>query len=484
MYFATERLKWANSGILNRTKNNAFLVPSWAKGAVIYHIFPERFCNGNKNNDPTKTKGWGKLPVTRHTFYGGDLQGIIQKIPYLAELGVDIIYLTPIFKSPSTHKYDTTDYYRIDPHFGDVKTLKRLVRECHRNNMKIILDGVFGHCGADFFAFRDILKNGPRSKFAGWFYIHSFPIKKRPKPTYENFVWWLPRLNTENPEVKKYILAVTSYWMREAKIDGWRLDVGYEIDHEFWKEFRKLVKKINPEALILGEIWYIASPWLRGDQFDSVMNYPFRQLVIDFFVKGKINAKEFDEGLMWIRKSYKPPVSHVLYNLIGSHDTPRFLTLCKNDFRKMMLAVVFQMTYPGMPTIYYGDERGMIGGNDPDSRRAMDWGELEGKRKELLEFYKKLITLRKNHSALEVGEFFIQFVDPKNNLYSYLRRSESQEILIVLNNSTKTRRVAIPSPRNWRGVVIDLLEGGKYQIIRGKIHASLGPYSGLVLKTA
>lgn len=460
-------------------------LPKWAEGAVIYQIFPERFYNGDKANDPPNTKGWGKLPITRRAFYGGDLRGIIKKIPYLAELGVDAIYITPIFCSPSNHKYDTTDYFQIDPHFGDTKMLEKLVRECHKKSIKIILDGVFGHCGNGFWAFQDVLKKGLKSKFADWFYIYSFPIKKRPKPTYEACgIWWLPRLRTENPEVKKYIFSVATYWMENAKIDGWRLDVANEIGHEFWKEFRKLIKKVNPETIILGEIWHIASPWLQGDEFDSVVNYPFRQLVVDFFAKNRINVKEFDEGLAWIRKAYGKEVSHVLYNLIGSHDTPRFLTLCRGDVRKMILAVIFQMTYLGTPAIYYGDEKGMVGGADPDNRRAMDWGELEGLRKELFELYKKLIMLRKNNPALKTGEFFTHLIDSKNNLYSYLRRSESQEILIVLNNSAKTRMVAIPTPKGWKGTVIDLLEGGKNEIIEGKIRASLRPYSGLILKVA
>jgi cyclomaltodextrinase len=271
--------------------------------------------------------------------------------------------------------------------------------------------------------------------------------------------------------------------MKKANIDGWRLDVANEVGHEFWREFRKLIKKVNPEAIILGEIWHIASPWLQGSEFDSAMNYPFRQLVADFFAKNRSNVKEFDEGRAWIRKAYRKEVNYILYNLIGSHDTPRFLTLCRGDVRKMMLAVIFQMTYLGMPVIYYGDERGMVGGADPDNRRAMDWGELGGQREKLFELYKKLVALRKNHPALKIGEFFTQFVDQKNNVYSYLKRSENQEILIVLNNSAKNLRAAIPSPRDWKGTVIDLLKGGKYEM-KVKIHASLKPYSGLILKTA
>jgi len=473
--------------ILNNRKDDVFIAPEWAKGAVAYQIFPDRFYNGDKTNDPPNIKKWGKLPLTRDTFYGGDLHGIIEKIPYLSELGIDLIYLTPIFSSPSTHKYDTTDYYQIDPHFGDLKTFKELVKKCHENNIKVILDGVFDHCGYNFWAFQDVMRKGLKSGYVDWFNIYSFPIKTRPKPTYETWgkdLWWMPRLMTENPEVRRYLLDVAVYWIKEAGIDGWRLDVASELGHDFLREFRKAIKKTNPDAIIIGEIPHFASPHLEGDQCDSVMNYPFRQAVIDFFAKGTINAEEFDARLAKIRMIYKEPVNHVLYNLIGSHDTVRFLSLCGNKIEKMMLATIFQFTYTGMPAIYYGDERGMVGGSDPDCRRCMDWGELKGQKLKLFELYKKLISLRKAHPALKTGEFFTHFVDRKDNLYSYLRRSESQEILIVLNNSAKTCRVAVPSPKSWAGTVIDLLEGGKYEIVRGKIRASLGPYSGLILKTA
>jgi glycosidase len=289
---------------------------------------------------------------------------------------------------------------------------------------------------------------------------------------------------TENPEVRRYLLDVAVYWIKEAGIDGWRLDVASELGHDFLREFRKAVKRANPDAIIIGEIPHFASPWLEGDQCDSVMNYPFRQAVIDFFAKGTINAEEFDARLAKIRMLYKEQVNHVLYNLIGSHDTVRFLSLCGNKIEKMILAVIFQFTYPGMPAIYYGDERGMTGGPDPDCRRCMDWGELEGRRKELFELYKKLIALRKTHPALKTGEFFTHFVDKKSNVYSYLRRSESQEILVVLNNSAKAHATAIPAPKGWKGVVTDLLGGEEYGIVRGKIHMSLRPYSGLILKEA
>jgi len=459
-------------------------LPKWSKGAVIYQIFPDRFYNGDRANDPPNAEMWGRLPVTRETLYGGDLRGIIKKIPYLVELGIDAIYLTPIFASPSPHKYDTTDYYQIDHHFGNIETLNELTRKCHKNNIKVVLDGVFGHCGENFAAFRDVLEKGSKSKYVDWFYIYSFPFKKRPKPTYETCgnVWWMPRLRTENPQVKDYILNIATHWIKKSEIDGWRLDCAFEIGHEFWKEFRKSIKRANPEAIILGEIWHIASPWLQGNEFDSVMNYPFRQLMVAFFAENRINAMEFDEGLAWIRKAYKKEANHVLYNLIGSHDTPRFLTLCRGDVRKMTLAVIFQMTYSGIPAIYYGDERGMEGEGDPDNRRAMNWEELKGQKKELFELYKKLIALRKTHPALKTGEFFTHYVDPKRNVYSYTRRGGDEEVLIVLNNSANLQSVTISAPEDWSGLPIsDLLSGEKYSIADEKIRLLLHPYSGAIL---
>jgi glycosidase len=469
-------------------ENDAFVVPQWAKEAVFYQIFPERFCNGDKTNDPVGVVQWEALPATHETFYGGDLLGIIEKLPYLNDLGINAIYLTPIFSSPSTHKYDTTDYYQIDPHFGDLATFKRLVQKCHERRIKVILDGVFDHCGFEFWAFQDVLKKGSGSKYKDWFKIYSFPIKAQPEANYETWgknVWRLPRLITSNSEVKKHLIDVAVYWIKEADIDGWRLDTASEVDHDFWRDFRKAVKAVKPEALIIGEIPHDASPWLNGDQLDSVMNYPFRDIVLDFFAKGRIRAEEFDARLAKLRMQYRQQVNEVLYNLFGSHDTVRFLSLCDNKVDKMMCALIFQMTYIGMPVIYYGDEIGMTSDktNSDDSRRPMTWDETNQNQR-LLSFHKKLVSIRKKHQALTCGDSITVHVDSKSNTYAYLRWLRNERVLVALNNSPQTQNILIQNEKIGIApelVLIDLLNESKYRATDEKIQLSLPPYAGVIL---
>jgi len=469
-------------------ENDAFSVPKWAKEAIFYQIFPERFYNGDKKNDPPNTVEWGALPVSHATFYGGDLQGIIEKLSYLSNLGINAIYLTPIFSSPSTHKYDTRDYYQIDPHFGDLATFKRLVQKCHDLGIKIILDGVFDHCGFEFWAFQDVVQKGPKSKYKDWFKIHSFPVKTQPKPTYETWgkdIWILPRFRTSNPEVKQYLIDVAVYWIKEADIDGWRLDTASEIDHDFWRDFRKVVKAAKPEALIIGEIPHDASPWLEGDQLDSVMNYPFRDIVIDFFAKNSITAEEFDARLAKLRMQYKQQVNDALYNLFGSHDTVRFLTLCDGKVEKMMLALVFQMTYIGMPVIYYGDEIGMSqsGHNWEDSRAVTEWNEIKQNHK-LLNFHKRLVAIRKTHPALTGGDFTTLHWDSNANTYAYLRHNYEERILVALNNSAQTQKITLLEEKTGLAegqVLVDLLSMERYKVQDGKIQLFLKSFTGVII---
>ncbi len=408
-------------------------VPSWVKDAIFYQIFPERFANGDKSNDPPNVEAWGGVPKSKN-YFGGDLQGIIDHLDYIASLGVNCLYLNPIFWSTCNHKYHAKDYLKIDPQFGDEKTFRRLVDECHRRGIRIILDGVFNHTGVDFFAFEDIKKHGKKSKYVKWYNIYSFPVGPPNKPNYE--CWWnygdLPKLMTHNPEVRDHLYEVTEHWMKFG-IDGWRLDVPNEIPHPFWVEWRKLVKKLNPEAYIVGEIWDDGTSWLQGDQFDAVMNYRFRNAALDFFVNGKTTATQFSSSLDSTRKMYPTEVNFVMQNLLGSHDTERLLTLCNDDKEIMKLAWLFQMTYVGAPMVYYGDEIGMRGGKDPACRGTMVW-EDNKQDKDLLTFIKELIRLRNENRSLRRGSFSSVKIDDKNNLFAFARESDGQTAIVVLNN--------------------------------------------------
>lgn len=405
----------------------------WAQEGTIYQIFPDRFCNGDKSNDPKGVLPWGD-EVTTTSMFGGDLQGIIDKIPYIHDLGIDIIYLTPIFLSTTNHKYNTCDYYKIDPSFGDLEKAKELVEKCHEKGIKILFDAVFNHSGSDFFAFKDVIENGEKSKFKDWFFIKEFPVDtgKVNYITFANNVSQMPKLNTANPEVIEYLLGVAEYWIKEIGIDGWRLDVCDEVDHAFWREFRKVVKKANPDAIIVGEIMHEASAWLRGDQLDSIMNYPFKGLMVDFFAKRDIDAAVFDDELALSRSLYMGEINKNLLNLIGSHDTARFLTECEGDIARMKLAIAFQFTYIGIPYIYYGDEVGINGGHDPKCRKCMIWDE-EKQQKDLHSLYKKLNNIRKNNKSLVYGEYINLFKE--GSVLVYKRVLNDEEIICIINNS-------------------------------------------------
>jgi len=475
-----------------------FETPPWVHESIFYQIFPERFHNGNPQNDPPNTMPWGEEP-TPDNFFGGDLEGIEQKIPYLLALGINAIWLNPIFASVSNHKYNTYDYMKIDPHLGDKKTFKRLVTNLHQNGIRIILDGVFNHTGTNFWAFQDILKNGAKSRYKDWYYIYEFPVKMHPRPTYE--CWWdvpeLPKLNVKNPEVKNYLLDVAAYWTREFNIDGWRLDVPNEIDHDFWKEFRRVIKSINPDCYIVGEIWDDGRPWLQGDQFDAVMNYLFRDKVLDFFARKKMEVSDFDRKMGILRLKYHQQVNLSLLNLLGSHDTARVLTVFKEELpvisgpidlgkikKRMRPAIIFQMTYPGAPMIYYGDEVGMLGGPDPGCRRTMIWDEKE-QDLELKNLYKLLIKLRKENPVLAKGDFIPLLADDVDKIYCYGRKLDNQVSLIILNAGTKEREVIIPTGELQLGcekIFREAFTGEKYTIKNEKIFIpTVEDYSGLIL---
>ena len=425
---------------LKSKEEDRFLVPAWAKGKVVYQIFPDRFSGGENE------KLWYESPLKNwRAMYGGNLRGIINKLGYLKDLGVDIIYMTPIFLSDSNHKYNTTDYFQIDPGFGTKEDLKELVDKAHNMGMYVILDGVFNHTGLDFFAFRDLKEKGEESLYKSWYYPKSFPLKSEfgKKPNYLSFGYFggMPKLNTSNQKVRDYIYKVVTYWMKECHIDGWRLDVGDEISHGFWKWFRMKVKAFKEDALIVGENWFYAPSYLQGDEWDSIMNYHFRDAIIGFIAGGTLSATEFAGKMGHMRGTIHPETYDVLWNLIDCHDTPRFMHLVKKNKKKQLLAATIQMLSHGCPMLYYGDEVGMTGGNDPDCRRGMRWNE-EMQDKNVLSYYKKVLALRKAEPCIVNGEQRIVSTDDEKGLVieerSLFNKKQRRTIVIIYHNGKET----------------------------------------------
>jgi cyclomaltodextrinase len=554
-------------------------VPQWAKEVVWYQIFPERFRNGDKTNDPdlNSIKGswphdvsspWQVHPWTSDWYqlqdyekkngkdiwfniqrrrYGGDLQGIIDKLDYLKDLGISAIYLNPVFESPSLHKYDEATYHHVDPFFGPDprgdkkliaaedpgnpkswvwtsadKLLLKLIKEVHNRNMYIIIDGVFNHMGINSWAFRDVVKNQKKSKYKDWFNINSWDDPK--KGTKFDYKGWfgvkeLPELKQDkNGTVsgpKKYIFNITKRWMDPYNngslkdgIDGWRLDVAYCIKHPFWKDWRKLVKSINPNAYLTAEVIdpiNVIEPYLQGDEFDAVMNYNFAFASADYFVneKNQIKTSAFDTLLKKLRDAFPGGVEYVQQNLFGSHDSNRLESHIVNrdhtayrnwgnyfqyskgsnpqyDTRKpnpdelkvQKLFVIFQMTYVGAPMVYYGDEAGMWGANDPDCRKPMVWNDLvydnesylpdQSKKPisdkvefnaDLYDHYKKLISIRNNHPSLRTGDFKTLLTDDINKIYSFERNLGNEKVVIVLNNGNDAKQTKLPLKGNFLDIL-------------------------------
>jgi len=576
-------------------------VPDWAKTAVWYQIFPERFNNGDKGNDPKPedmigawpyevpqnwkphpwTSDWYKLQPWEENGegfywnaqvrrYGGDLQGVIDKLDYLQDLGITAIYFNPVFESPSLHKYDATYYHHIDNNFGpnpkedisiwnneepgDPSTWKwttadklflDLIRKAHERNIKIIIDGVFNHTGRTFWAFKDIIKNQEKSKFTNWYTIKAFDNPETKKNEFDYEGWYgamdLPEIKEDEngliEDASKHIHAVVNRWMDPNNdgdpsdgIDGWRLDVAEMVKHNFWKKFRSWVKEINPEAYITGEIWWDdwstnkmmnASPWLQGDQFDAVMNYRFTRAVKHFVSdkKNQISANAFIDTINNIRRDYNKENLYVLMNLLGSHDTERLASLIVNpdhwydhnanpaqresfdirkptklERKKQKLMVGIQMTMPGAPMIYYGDEVGMWGGDDPDCRKPMVWNEYNyevekthpfGKARpedsvkvdrQLFDWYKKLVSIRKENLELSQGN--LEFLDLKNkNVLGFTRSLNGITTTIIINNSNDEVKIKLNTIKNNSQ---NLLSNN--QLLLEKSMINLQPYELIMFK--
>ena len=422
----------------NLREEEMFEVPDWAANKVVYQIFPARFAA----SQPVDKKLWYKAPITPMDDLHGDFRGIIDHLDHIQDLGIDVIYMTPSFKSNSCHKYDTIDYYEIDPSFGTKEELKELVQKAHDRGMKVVMDAVFNHTGKEFFAFKDILEKGEKSKYLDWYYIDELPLKGKwgEIPNFLCFGYYggMPKLNLKNPEVEKYITDIACYWIRECDIDGWRLDVGDEISHFFWKRFRRAIKAVKKDMLIIGEIWHYAGDFLEGDEWDTVMNYPFYLNLIDLLADEKISVSQFVQNLGYLKGRLHKKCYPLMWNLIDSHDTARFLHLCKDNKKKQHLAAAFQLLLPGMPMIYYGDEYAMPGANDPDCRRGMYWDE-EYQDKEMFEWYKRLLQVRKAHTCIVEGELAESITRDEDETIVLIRKNGEETIALIFNCSNHTK---------------------------------------------
>lgn len=427
---------WMNPADIGRT-------PHWVTSTVWYQIFPERFCNGDPSINPKDTLPWAgpEDKVTNEQFYGGDLKGIDSKLNYLEDLGITGLYLTPINAAETSHKYDTTDYEKIDPHFGDKKVMQELVAHAHEKGMRVMLDGVFNHCGWMFQPWQDVVEKGPESEYFDWFMVNEWPFRRNEHNTrkgrYYSFAFadFMPKLNTNNPKVIEYLLGVCEMWVREYDIDGLRLDVANEISHKFCKLLRERMRSLKPDFYILGEIWHDSVEWLRGDEFDGVMNYPLAGSILEFWINEEKGKHEFEYAINRCYTMYTQQINDALFNLLDSHDTIRLITKMGSlDKLYQQMAVLFAM--PGSTCIYYGTELALEGSFDPDCRRCMPWKEIEaGCYDDKIAIMKQLIRLRKENPLFRSRNFHFTEEYKENRLVEFIKLDNygSDKMQVLLN---------------------------------------------------
>ena len=473
--------------------------PAWVADAIFYQIFPDRFAKSDRVEKPSNLESWDD-PPTSFGYKGGDLLGIIEHLDHIEDLGANALYLNPVFASASNHRYHTWDYLRVDPMLGGDDAFDELMEECRKRGLRVVLDGVFNHCGRGFLQFSDLLENGPKSAWIDWFIVDDWPLHAYDgkKPGYQ--AWWgnaaLPKFNTDNPQVAEYLISVGEYWAGKG-IDGWRLDVPNEITTEgFWEEFRRRVRAINPDLYLVGEIWEDATDWItRGDRFDGTMNYIFGGRTIAFTAGDRVDT-EVAAGLPF---PVSPPLDAVGYgdaiegllalyprychlanlNLLGSHDTARVLTVASDDVESVILSTLLNFTFPGAPSIYYGDEIGMSGGNDPGSRGAFPWERTDLWNERLLEAHRSLIALRKDHRVLRHGNYRRLPVENGSSLYAFAVEDEEERLLIAVNVSDLGASATISGEEV--GAEINTLWGsGGLRSTDGDLHIALRPRSGVV----
>ncbi len=479
--------------------------PDWVKNAVFYQIFPDRFARSQPTIkgqwQASSLEGWDATP-TMQGYKGGNLWGVIDKLDYLQDLGINAIYFTPIFQSASNHRYHTHDYYLVDPLLGGNVAFESLIEAAHRRKIKVVLDGVFNHASRGFFFFNDILENGPHSPWLDWFKILDWPLSAYDGSKPANYVSWvdnraLPQFNHDHPQVREYIMQIAEYWLNKG-IDGWRLDVPNEIETTgFWSEFRDRVKAVNPDAYIVGEIWSDASKWLDGEQFDGVMNYLFTVPTIAFTAGDRFNkeyaqpyyspypaisAQEYANRIKDLLSLYPEEIKLAQLNLLNSHDTPRLITTVGEDRASMELATVLLLTFPGAPSIYYGDEVGLVGGKDPDSRRGFP--ATENWDISVLKYHKDMIALRHQYPALCTGSYEILYA--QESVYVFARVLDQEEIIVAVNTGTESATVNFPVTKLASQPNQVLLGSGRFawqtEAEKNHLEITLPPRNYLIVK--
>ena len=407
---------------------DVFEIPSWINNSVFYQIFPDAFST------------YGRTTPLSKEYYGGTLKGITKNISYLKELGINLIYLNPIFTSTTYHRYDITDYYSIDPTLGTEQDFRDLVNTCHKNGIRIILDAVLNHSSSNHPMFLDVLKNGKKSKYINYYVINSFKgnkINEYDRFAFENY---MPKLNTSNLETQKYLIDILTYWIKEFDIDGWRFDVANEIGHAFIKKIRTAIKEVKPEAFMLGEIWHDGCDFLLGDEYDGITNFTLKDLLFEY-IKDNVSAKHFAEKLNRYLSSLPQQAITSNSNFLCNHDTHRIASEIK-DKNTLMSLIAIQFIFPGTPLIYYGEEIGMEHhpehSGDKGARSLMEFDKV--KNNELFEFYKKMIRLKTKNVCLSSNDYNVESI---NDLLVIIRQHNNKQVKLIVNTTNKDKKIKL-----------------------------------------
>ena len=499
-------------------------IPDWVYGGVMYQIFPERFRNGNDEITPENAIPWESTP-TRLDFHGGDLHGVTEKIDYIKDLGVNIIYLNPIFLSSSTHKYDAWDHFKVDDTFGGDEALKDLINEAHSRNMKVVLDCSLNHVHPRHFAFQDIVEKGEESEYKDWFTVFDYPVRFLHRPhlyantykvgwdgnseEYKTYLektfketkvpvevvdddgpiieptfkaWWgvpdMPKVNFKSEGARQWALDVTEHWIKNFDIDGWRMDVAKELDFSFWKDFRDVAYSAKKDILLISEIFGDTSQWLQGERFDGTMNYSFRETMTDYFATKRIDNKEFANSLANLYSMYSFEALSSCQNLLSSHDVKRFLNRCGANTDGMFGAVFLQATFPGIAGIYYGDEIGLGGADDPQNREPFPWESEDKWNKDLLKFTSELMSIKTSQPILRYGNF--EMVTYDDNYVVFRRVLNDESLLCIVNRDLKNKDIEL----NTNAHSVDIVYGDcNIELDSGKLKITdIADNFGLIIK--